>query len=153
MSYTLQAIVIPTTVRALVKDHGLIAVDLPVHDLCLVPLPYYQIDNRGIPFLPLTDGGEPTIGPQLDTLCQVFSARVKVAYVEAEFFGGDGTQGCALYENGMPLSGPMVHVKAINYALRWLGVQLDGKVDEFEAVGLGMHRNTEDWLEDLKKSQ
>lgn len=146
MSYTLQAIVIPDTVRDRAKDHGLIAVDLPVHGLCLIPLSYDQIDDRGIPFLPLTDGGEPTIGPQLDTLCQAFSAREKVAYVEAEFFGGDGTQGCALYENGKPLSCPMVDDKAINYALRWLGVQLNGKLDEFEAAGLGMHRNTEDWL-------
>jgi hypothetical protein len=34
---------------------------------------------------------------------------------------------------------------AINTALRFVGVVKDGHRDEFEALGLGLHRATENW--------
>jgi len=34
---------------------------------------------------------------------------------------------------------------AINEALRALGVKASGMFDEFEAVGLGQHRDTDEW--------
>ncbi len=147
MAYTVQAIVIPKTARPRAIEQELACVDLLVKDLCLVPLPYNRLESLGIPFLPLTDDGDSTIGQRLEELCLTLSKGVKVAYVEAEFFGGAGTQANVLYENGIQISDPVIGDDAINQALRWLGVQRDQDNDEFLVAGFGMHRNTEDWLE------
>jgi len=120
-------------------------VKLLISELCIVPLPFDFIEKLGIPFLPLTDGGD-TIGRQLDDLCRSLSHEAELAYVEAEFFGGVGTQGCVLYTNGVPSAPPMVDNEAINHALSWLGVQRIQDKDEFLVADFGMHRNTEDWL-------
>lgn len=146
MAYSLQAIVIPAAVSALARDLGLATVQLSANGLCLIHLPYDLIEDRGIPFLPLTDSGDLAIGPSLETLCQALSASEKLAYVEAEFFGGVGAQACALYENGVLLADPTVDNEAINHALRWFGVPRDGDRDEFDVAGLGMYRNTAEWL-------
>ena len=146
MGYTLQAIIIPVSLREHAVKRGLSCVRLAGSDLCLIPLAADQIETLDIPFLPLTDGGKATIGPDLDTLCRAMSINVKFAYVEAEFFGGAGTQGFALYENGAPASAPTVHAEAINQALRWLGVRHESNKDEFDTIGLGTHRSTSGWL-------
>lgn len=147
MAYTVQAILIPNTARPRAIEQNLACVDLFVKDLCIVPLPYKRIESLGIPFLPLTDNGDSTIGRRLEELCCTLSKGVKVAYVEAEFFGGVGTQACVLYENCVQISDPVLADDAINQALRWLGVQRNQDNDEFLVAGFGMHRNTEDWLE------
>ena len=38
---------------------------------------------------------------------------------------------------------------AINIALRKLGVLRGGSHDEFDAVGLGKHRDNESWIEEM----
>ena len=86
-----------------------------------------------------------------------------VAYVEAEIFGGTGTQSACVYENGSCVLEPFtsnpqalrnartkvqLSDDAINTALRRLGANVaQGSVDEFDSVGLGRNRHTEDWLE------
>jgi hypothetical protein len=74
------------------------------------------------------------------------SATGRVAYVEAEFFGGVGEQVSAGWENGALVFGPLNASDAINQALRWLGVTADAEMDEFDTVGLGRHRFTERWV-------
>jgi hypothetical protein len=80
-----------------------------------------------------------------------------VAYVEADYFGGVGSQVAALWDAGQLVLGPVVRpehrrtrgdLSPISQALRRLGVSARGHVDEFDAVGLGQHRHVEDWLED-----
>ncbi len=82
-----------------------------------------------------------------------------VAYLEAEMFGGTGTQAMVVWRDGEvrlgpastefgwpppdPASSPQW---AFNQALRRLGVDRGEAFDEFEAVSLGRHRHTEDWL-------
>ena len=68
-----------------------------------------------------------------------------LAYVEASFFAGAGTQSSVGWRDGALRHGPLVARDAINQALRFLGVDRDGDNDEFDTVGLGRHRATEHW--------
>jgi hypothetical protein len=83
------------------------------------------------------------------------SAHGPVAYVEADYFGGVGTQSAQVWDGGKVILGP-VHLalglpfpadgSPISQALRRLGAAGGYSFDEFDAVGLGRHRNTDDWL-------
>jgi hypothetical protein len=88
------------------------------------------------------------------------SHAAPVAYVEAEFWGGEGHQAAAVWDRGVrvldviepePEAGvPARPLRegAINQALRRLGVRVTGgEVDEFDSVGLGRFRSTEEWLD------
>ena len=81
-----------------------------------------------------------------------------VAYLEAEFWGGDGCQASVVWDARSVVHGPIVEQDAfsraplgdgaINQALRRLGVRVgEGAPDEFATVGLGRHRRSEAWLE------
>jgi hypothetical protein len=125
---------------------------------------------EGIALMPLTDalcaemGGEPSprevasgdeygtftrLLPGVEAWARRLSASGPVAYVEAEFHGGQGGQCALVWSQGRvvlgPLSGP---IGPINQALRALGVGPGRHHDEFAAVGLGRHRFTEDWAAD-----
>jgi hypothetical protein len=79
-----------------------------------------------------------------------------IAYVETEYFGGDGEQAAAVWEAGQITFGPLrtrtpedtspLLDGAINQALRMLGVVRVEAIDEFAALGLGRYRNNEDWI-------
>lgn len=83
-----------------------------------------------------------------------FSTVGRLAYIEAEFFGGTGTQAALGWDGGRIAFGPRLtqtpgegreHYEdveagadlAINEALRWLGVSAEGTHDEFDTLGLG----------------
>ncbi|MEU9042219.1 MULTISPECIES: hypothetical protein [unclassified Kitasatospora] len=78
-----------------------------------------------------------------------------IACVEAEYFGGSGTQCAAVWENGRIVLGPLTVGEfepeppeglPISRALRRIGARTDeGRVDEFDSVGLGAHRSTGSW--------
>ncbi|MCZ7647785.1 MAG: hypothetical protein M5U26_21430 [Planctomycetota bacterium] len=84
-----------------------------------------------------------------------------VAYLEAEFFGGIGSQAAVVWQEKRVTLGPLhtqtvwkdgacsalpLREQAFNTALRLLGVNADGHPDEFDALGLGRHRRTEAWV-------
>jgi hypothetical protein len=93
----------------------------------------------------LTDG-DGQLPFELIALCAAVSENGSVAYVEAEFFGGDGTQAAAIFKNGKELGPTFVATEAINGALAAIGVQRLNHKDEFDALELGRHRDTEKWL-------
>lgn len=83
------------------------------------------------------------------------SVNGPVAYVEADFFGGVGTQCAQVWDGGTVVLGPLLLEEAeqppaagspISQALRQLGVAKGNHFDEFDAVGLGRHRETSGWL-------
>jgi hypothetical protein len=79
-------------------------------------------------------------------IAQEASLGGSLAYVEAEYFGGAGDQGSIVWKDGGVLSGPTGEAHAINHALRQLGVNATSERDEFDVVGLGTQRATEDWV-------
>jgi hypothetical protein len=97
-----------------------------------------------IPFLPLTDGVE--LPEPIRSICGRLSQRGRIAYVEAESFGGEGTQAAVVWDQGKMILPPIVEPRAINRALRELGVRVSTSTDEFDALQLGAHRDIEDWV-------
>lgn len=143
------------TLQALIAKSGVLG-SFPINSGVLVPLtqgfemlPFTSefIQKHQISFLPLTDEGDEQLPENVKALCSKFSMGGQVAYVEAEFFGGDGAQGCALFKNGEMAFGPLVNDAAINEALVILGVSKLSCHDEFDALGLSKHRNTNAWIQ------
>ena len=107
----------------------------------VVPLP------QGLALLPLPDA-------PFESVIVEWSSRGPVALVDAEFFGGVGSQRAQVWEQGRSVLGPLVleeddpapDVTPISLALRRLGVEKGEHHDEFDAVGLGRHRSTSAWL-------
>ncbi|MCI0708858.1 MAG: pentapeptide repeat-containing protein [Chloroflexi bacterium] len=78
-----------------------------------------------------------------------------VAYIEAQYFGGNGSQSAIVWQDGMmifahPDNGVVARVPGrlgpINSALRLLDARTEAGNDEFETVGLGAFRHNDDWL-------
>jgi hypothetical protein len=84
--------------------------------------------------------------PSIVQRIRELSARSPAAFVEAEFFGGRGEQGCQVWDNGVSVLGPLRASDAINQALRRLGVLCDNHSDEFDALQLSRCRETRKWL-------
>jgi hypothetical protein len=68
-----------------------------------------------------------------------------LAYVEARFYAGAGTQASVGWTDGALRHGPVAAKDAINRALRFLGVAPAEGRDEFDTVGLGRRRATHEW--------
>ena len=152
--YRLQAVIVTESAcRELIAS---------VRSARLVPL------DRKLSLLPVTDGlfGGVVLA-EADEFWEVpeeiarvlapCSAQGAVAYVEAEYFGGAGTQCAQAWDGGQTVLGPLRQAeddpdplagRPISRVLRRLGVVKGDHFDEFAAVGLGRHRDTEDWLSD-----
>jgi len=94
----------------------------------------------------------------VETLARRVSHTGPIAYLEAEMFGGTGTQATVVWLHGEVWLGPATTQFgwpppdrasspqwAFNQALRQIGVTRGAAFDEFEAAGLGRHRHTGDW--------
>lgn len=114
--------------------------------LNMVPLTSAALKFLGLPLQPLTDEGQGELPESLAALCAKLSTKSRVCYIEAEYFGGAGTQAHSLFDQGSQLGSPLVANDAINKALQFLGVTKGEALDEFDAVGLGLQRETDRWL-------
>jgi hypothetical protein len=158
MGYTLEAVIAPIGLLAAAVD-GL--PDATVVDLV-----------QGFGLLPMTDGlfdavddggraddllGFWKLPSGFDAMLREWSADGFVAFVEADFFGGTGSQRAAVWLAGRMVVGPvsfdddfgrrdLTGPSPISQVLAYMGVTKDGHRDEFAAVGLDRHRCTESWL-------
>jgi len=71
----------------------------------------------------------------------------EIAYVESEFFGGQGGHIGIIWRNGKRDLLIEWHKSSMNKILKRLGVNRTWLKDEFEKVGLDKNRHTEDWIE------
>ncbi|MFD9126338.1 hypothetical protein [Kitasatospora sp. NPDC059571] len=103
-----------------------------------------------------TEPGFSRFPASLGRRLEAWSQAGPIAYVEADFFGGAGTQRAAVWLHGRLDLGPL-HIAdqqpratagtPISQVLRRLGATVDaGRFDEFDAVGLGRHRHSADWI-------
>lgn len=124
--------------------------------------------GQGLALLPNTDelseevrknggGGGPAfeefywLTPGLAELAALWSAGGAVAYVETDYFGGEGEQAAVLWENGEVVYEPYKgKLGPINDVLRRMGVARGDGLDQFDAVGLGRHRSNDDWIKSHK---
>ena len=77
-------------------------------------------------------------------LLEQYSFRTKLAYVETEYFGGYGTQGGVLYEDGREKIPPKKGIGTINILLKELGAWRKPNADEFDCLELGKFRHIEE---------
>lgn len=145
MGYTLQAIVGKEGVLdPVVKQEQTVRL---TQEILLLPLTdRFRAMHGNIPFLPFTDDGLDVIPESLAALCDELSALGRIAYLEAEFFGGQGTQAIVLAAHGRIVRGPEVRAHAINEGLAFVGVAKKADLDRFDTLGLGQYRSTEHWL-------
>lgn len=73
-----------------------------------------------------------------------------IAYIEAEYFSGNGGQKAIIWKDNKRLSVFPDNQDAINKVLQFLGVTADKRKDEFDTIGLGRYRNMEGWIEASK---
>ena len=125
--------------------------------------------TNGLGFLPLSDDHLDLLFPaqgEFDDSMTYLSDALKttladlssdgiVAYIETEYFGGQGAQGATVYDRGQCVYGPITNdASPISEAMKLLGVAVEpGQHDEFEAVGFCRHRNNEDWIEEATQNQ
>ena len=76
-------------------------------------------------------------------LLEEYSFRTKLAYIETYYFGGTGTQGGVLYENGGEKIPPKTGEGTINALLKELGAWRKPEKDEFDCLELGKYRRFE----------
>lgn len=126
-------------------------------DVKVVPL------AAGMSLVPLTDklletlkadSGEDskTVSPVFEFLYRAIVDRAvaaseegPLAYVEAGYFGGQGSQMAVAWDQGDMVMEPTDTENPINRALRLLGVKAVPPDDEFDTIGLGRHRRTARW--------
>jgi hypothetical protein len=108
------------------------------------------------------------LSSKIHDLAVQISHQAPVAYLEAELFGGTGSQAAIVWHHGAVILGPMkydnepggqssyqvdgLHTWPINSSLRLLGVQVSEDADEFDTVDLGRHRHTEEWTATIPPS-
>ncbi|SES88496.1 hypothetical protein [Paenibacillus sp. NFR01] len=85
---------------------------------------------------------------KIGLLCEELSMICRTAFIEAEYFGGVGSQNSMVWDNQKVIFHETLTEHAINRALKLLGVNSDNNKDEFDTVGLGRHRFVEDWIND-----
>ncbi|GAA3882394.1 hypothetical protein GCM10022243_53760 [Saccharothrix violaceirubra] len=115
--------------------------------------------GQGLSLLPLTDpvleAGFRKEQAGFAGRLAAWSANGPVAHVDADFFGGLGTQYAQVWHLGEVVLGPLHAAEGeptpeagspISQALRRLGAVKGDHVDEFDAVGLGRHRRTDHWV-------
>ncbi|MFF5370200.1 hypothetical protein [Streptomyces sp. NPDC013187] len=125
--------------------------------------------GQGLSLLPMTDAlcesaadssranalGFQRLPGGFEKLLADWSAAGPVAYVEAEYFGGVGEQGAAVWDGGGVVLGPLRVEEGepfapagspVSQALRRLGVVRGADQDEFTAVGLDRRRHTDAWI-------
>lgn len=78
--------------------------------------------------------------------CSEISKVSRTAYIEADYFGGLGTQNGIIWDSEKVIYEETLNDNAINRTLEQLGIiRVDGK-DEFDTVNLGRHRFIDDWV-------
>ncbi|WP_038165299.1 hypothetical protein [Verrucomicrobium sp. BvORR106] len=146
MGYVLQAIISTQSVLEAHASDFAAAVVVPLNSgLALIPITNELLDEIGASG---RSGHFYRFTSAVRDWLRIISSSAPAAYVEADFFGGVGGQGAVVWARGEEVLAPTHDAKAINIALRLLGVSRGTAHDEFEAVGLPRHRDTDDWLDD-----
>jgi hypothetical protein len=146
MGYYLQAFIGQTSVLEKFKlQYSSSKLIELINSISMIPLTeelFYQINEKEEP--EWISPGENNFELIESKILKVITGS-KVAYVEAEYFGGQGWQMAVIWENSKRISEPEFGDNKINEVLRNFGVKPFTGKDEFETAGLRRQRNTRDW--------
>jgi len=139
----------PGTLQVFASRHSLHPPIALSGDLAILPL--RDVDLDSFPFPPFSGNreGADFLSDQFIDVLRAASRGGALIYFETDYFGGYGAQAAAVFQDGTLVFGPeSAEFGPINMALQLLGVCVEPPaVDEFDTVGLGRCRHTEDWLE------
>ena len=134
--------------EAFSREHSLHQAVALVGDLAILPL--REIDLGSFGPAPSNDEakGLQSLSKQLMDELRRSSHQGPLMYFETEYSGGLGGQGAAVFRDGALIFGPhWAPIGPINQALKLLGIGVERPAhDEFETVGLHLHRDTDGWL-------
>jgi hypothetical protein len=148
MAYELTAIIGQKVHLERECPNGLKVVRLPLDErLAMVPLTSSLFKSVQ---WPSGDGLEPLpktefLLPGVHAWLVAASREGMIGYIEVEYWGGMGTQLVYGWNNGA-LVYPTEQESKLNGLLALLGVKRSAEVDEWDTVGMGRHRHTEEWL-------
>lgn len=146
MGYLIQAVIMMADALpgTLPSDLSVVRLEQNVR---MIPLGDTALVKHDLPFLALLEENNTKSLPPLLKLLNSLRTAGRIAYIEAEYFGGEGTQAHILIDKDGEVKTAIATSDAINEALKWFGVQSVGKADEFDTIGLGRYRDTDDWLQ------
>lgn len=116
-------------------------------NLCLIPMTDDLFDqmNENADTTPL--GGFVYFNETIEDKIVVMIKNIKMAYVEAEYFGGQGGQSAIVWDNGKRVKILGFGKNIINQVLQDFEVVTINDKDEFDTLSLGRYRDTENWVE------
>ena len=121
MAYTLQALIGAKGTLSRKDLYGnIIALEQGFE---ILPFTTAFSKKNGFEILPLTGEDSKELPENIYAFCKAASFGCEIAYVEAEYFGGSGIQACMVFKNTRIEMPSVVESKAINLALRKLGVK------------------------------
>lgn len=160
MGYILNAIIVNRVNHESLKQYDLVTVPLEIN-IVMIPIDYSKYEEE---FLSYPNGLK--LPPLLVSLCEDLSDISKTLYIEAEYHGGTGAQTSTKFFEGKKIEETILDNEAINIGLKWLGVKAETPppetiwsrlfsskhrfTDEFDTIGLGRFRSTEDWISHSK---
>ena len=137
----------PLCMLRTIDSHAIIPIEADFIDSVTNARPNQDTDDLG--FMLLTDSF-------LDWL-QALSRLGRIAYLETEYFGGQGGQGAVVLENAKVLLWPIWDDSGtINDALELIGVPINPQYDRFVALRLCDYRSNDrilDALDDVQKHE
>lgn len=149
MTYILQAFITKKYNHKNLTDFykNATAVDIG-HELSLIPFTTELFDeiNKLTESKPIGKFDYLTENIEVELLKQI--GDIKFAYIEADYFGGEGGQIAVIWEEQKRIYLSEWGDWEINKVLKDFGIiAKDGK-DEFDTVGLGQNRRTNEWLKE-----
>lgn len=135
--------------QSFAKAKGLHPVSDLINGLGFLPLSGEHLDFL-FPTQGSFDGAMIYLSESLKTTLAELSLEGPVAYIETEYFGGEGVQGATVYDLGKCVFGPITNaVSPISEAMHLMGVSKEiTHHDIFETAGFCRHRNNEDWIDE-----
>jgi hypothetical protein len=135
-----------TVLETMSREHSLSPPVALIPGVALLPL--NEVDLSAFQTALSDDDSWQYLSAQLLEQLLRWSRHGSLMYFETEYFGGLGGQGAVVAEDGKLAFGPRwAQIGPINEGLRLLGVSIESPAqDEFETVGLHLHRETAGWL-------
>lgn len=147
MTYILQAFITKKSNHSNLTDfyETATAVDIG-HELSLIPFTTELFDeiNKLTESKPIGKFDYLTENIEVELLKQI--GDVKFAYIEADYFGGEGGQIAVIWEEQKRIYLTEWGDCEINKVLKNFGIIAEDGKDEFDTVGLGQNRRTNEWL-------
>jgi hypothetical protein len=169
MGYSLYALIAREDLIRSIADEHPEAVNIPLDQkLAMIPNTdaFYDAVRRRMPSV-LIDKPSGKLWKLSGALLNVAaraSVNGPVAYIEADYSGGKGSQASIVWKNKKVLFGPHyegigplpagedLREMPINNALRILGAERAHHKDIFDAIGLAEYRSTEQWAESVLRA-